>query len=44
MYCRKCGKKIGETAQFCEFCGFNQKDKNDSLNVTTTKTENKQIS
>ena len=44
MYCRKCGKKIGETAQFCEFCGFNQKEKEESSNVTSSKTDNKQIS
>lgn len=26
MYCKMCGKKINEKAQFCEFCGFNQYD------------------
>lgn len=25
MYCKKCGEKINENAQFCEYCGFNQK-------------------
>lgn len=44
MYCRKCGKKIGEMAQFCEFCGYNQNEKEELSNVTVSKTDNKQIS
>ena len=26
MYCKKCGQKINEKYQFCEFCGFNQEE------------------
>lgn len=26
MYCKKCGERINDKAQFCEYCGFNQSD------------------
>ena len=26
MFCKKCGMEINENSQFCQYCGFNQKD------------------
>ena len=27
MYCSKCGKKVKDSSQFCEYCGHSLKDK-----------------
>ena len=44
MYCKKCGKKINESAQFCEFCGFNQDDDVKMLNDNKSKRNDPPIS
>ena len=40
MFCKKCGQKINENAQFCEFCGFNQKEDINPSNDSKTKNKN----